>query len=94
MNVQHALVPRCTAALGALLMSGAAVSPVYGATLGLPALNLPLAPSDYVLGVLLVALIAALIVSLARGHRDETSPSDGPDMRWWKSSHTDEFHPV
>jgi hypothetical protein len=87
MTVQRILVARRLAALGTLVGLGT-VSPVYGATLNLPLLNLPLTPSDYVLGVLLVALIAALGVSLARGHDEETPLPGGPDLRWWKGSHT------
>ena len=84
MTVQRVLVARRLAALGTLVGLGT-VSPVYGATLNLPLLNnLMLSPSDYVLGVLLVALIVALGVSLARGHHEETPVAGGPDLRWWK----------
>ena len=71
----------------AAMLAALGVSPAYAA-----ALNLPLTPAqymvaEYALGALVVALIAALIVSLARGHRDREAAKSSSDLRWWKSSH-------
>ena len=72
----------------AAILAALGVSPAYAATLNLPLTPAQYLVAEYALGALVIALIAALIVSLARGHRDrDAAKSGGSDLRWWKSSH-------
>ena len=44
-----------------------------------------LSPPDYLLGGLLLLLVVALIMRIAKRHElEETPRAAGPDMRWWK----------
>ena len=84
----HRVFSLRSATVGAML-AALGVSPAYAATLNLPLTPAQYLVAEYALGALVIALIAALIVSLARGHRDrEAAKSGGSDLRWWKSSHT------
>ena len=73
----------------AAILAAFGVSPAYAATLNLPLTPTQYLVAEYALGALLIALLASLLVSLARGYRDrEGTKSDASDLRWWKSSHS------
>ncbi len=67
-------------AVGALLAAGIA-TPASAARFDMPVLS----PPDYLLGGLLLLLVVALVMRIAKRHElEETPPAAGPDMRWWK----------
>ena len=74
---------RCSSLIGGVSLALGAVTPAFAA---MPVLPLSLAPSDFVLGGLLVVLVTALVMRLARRNDDASNLSapTGPDMRWWK----------
>ena len=84
MSTGRAVAFRCSSLIGGVSLALGAVTPAFAA---MPVLPLSLAPSDFVLGGLLVVLITALVMRLAHRHEDEMSnlsAPTGPDMRWWK----------
>ena len=86
MTVHRVFSPR-SATLAAML-AALGVSPADAATLNLPLTPAQYMVAEYALGAVVIALIASLIVSLARGYRDrQAAKSEGSDLRWWKSSH-------
>lgn len=67
-------------AVGTLLAAGIA-TPASAARFDMPVLS----PPDYLLGGLLLLLVVALVMRIAKRHElEETPPAVGPDMRWWK----------
>jgi len=83
MTTRPAVAFRCSSLIGGVSLALGAVTPAFAA---MPVLPLSLAPSDFVLGGLLVVLVTALVMRLARRNDDASNLSapTGPDMRWWK----------
>ena len=84
MNTRHAIAFRFSSIIGGVSLALGTVTPAFAA---MPVLPVSLAPSDFVLGGLLVVLVTALVMRLA--HRQEDGMSNVPaatgrDMRWWK----------
>ena len=76
------------AAGGGLGMSLAV--PASAASFSLPTITWPtdwsaLSITEYAVGLLVLLLIVAFIVSFVRNHRNAGSHPDGNDMRWWKN---------
>jgi hypothetical protein len=77
--------PRLLAALIAL----GGVTPAWAAAMRLP-FDMYFTTYDYVLGGLLVVLVAALLVSITKRVNQEATEEpvrEGPDLRWWKGHH-------
>jgi len=83
MTTRPAVAFRCSSLIGGVSLALGAVTPAFAA---MPVLPLSLAPSDFVPGGLLVVLVTALVMRLARRNDDASNLSapTGPDMRWWK----------
>ena len=83
MTTRRAVASRFSSMIGGVSLALGAVTPAFAA---MPVLPLSLAPSDFVLGGLLVVLVTALVMRLARRNDDASNLSapTGPDMRWWK----------
>jgi len=66
------------------------VAPALGASFSMPTITWPtdwsaLSITEYALGLLVLLLIVAFIVSFVRGHRGAGAHPDANDMRWWKN---------
>jgi hypothetical protein len=77
------------AAAGAGLGMGL-VAPAFAASFSLPTITWPtdwsaLSITEYAVGLLVLLLITAFIVSFVRGHRNAASHPGDNDMRWWKN---------